>query len=42
VGAKTIFTGFGIGILYQAAHRAFLRGRKRRKKSSERRMTKAR
>ena len=23
VGAKTIFTGFGIGILYQAAHRAF-------------------
>ncbi|MBA3514116.1 MAG: oligopeptide transporter, OPT family [Pyrinomonadaceae bacterium] len=23
IGAKTIFTGFGIGILYQAAHRAF-------------------
>ena len=23
VGAKTIFTGFGIGVLYQAAHRAF-------------------
>jgi putative OPT family oligopeptide transporter len=23
VGAKTIFTGFGIGIIYQAAHRAF-------------------
>ncbi len=23
IGAKTIFTGFGIGFLYQAAHRAF-------------------
>src|SRR5688500_10136024 len=23
IGAKTIFTGFGIGMLYQAAHRAF-------------------
>ena len=23
IGAKTIFTGFGIGVLYQAAHRAF-------------------
>lgn len=23
IGAKTIFTGFGIGIFYQAAHRAF-------------------
>src|SRR5687767_15183939 len=23
IGAKTIFTGFGIGVLYQAAHRSF-------------------
>src|SRR5688500_9981205 len=23
IGAKTIFTGFGIGVVYQAAHRAF-------------------
>ena len=42
VGAKTIFTGFGIGILYQAAHRAFLHLEEAPEKSSVRLTTKAR
>ena len=42
VGAKTIFTGFGIGILYQAAHRAFLHLKEAPEKSSGRLTTKAR